>query len=152
MTDIETLQECRMATMEERALSKQIERLAMIGGPRGVGSQAIEPAGDRKTNNSQAANFQKLEGLIEQLSKKRDENIDIIQRAETVIERIISRRDRVIIRYYYIEGQSEYEIADEMDVSRQWVNQRRSMVLDALEPKRKITGNSQNILKWQGER
>jgi len=148
MTDIETLQECRMATMEERALSKQIERLAMIGGPRGIGSQAIEPAGDRKTNNSQAANFQKLEGLIEQLSKKRDENIDIIQRAETVIERIISRRDRVIIRYYYIEGQSEYEIADEMDVSRQWVNQRRSMVLDALEPKRKITGNSQNILKW----
>ena len=65
-----------------------------------------------------------------------------------VIERIISRRDRVIIRYYYIEGQSEYEIADEMDVSRQWVNQRRSLVLDALEPKRKITGNSQNILKW----
>lgn len=148
MTDVETLQECRMATMEERALSKQIERLAMIGGPRGVGSQAIEPAGDRKTNNSRAANFQQLEGLIEQLSKKRDENIDIIQRAEMVIERIISRRDRVIIRYYYIEGQSEYEIADEMDVSRQWVNQRRSLVLDALEPKRKNTGNSQNILKW----
>ena len=148
MTDVETLQECRMATMEERALSKQIERLAMIGGPHGVGSQAIEPAGDRKTNNSRAANFQQLEGLIEQLSKKRDENIDIIQRAEMVIERIISRRDRVIIRYYYIEGQSEYEIADEMDVSRQWVNQRRSMVLDALEPKRKNTGNSQNILKW----
>ena len=137
-----------MATMEERALSKQIERLAMIGGPRGVGSQAIEPAGDRKTNNSRAANFQQLEGLIEQLRKKRDENIDIIQRAEMVIERIISRRDRVIIRYYYIEGQSEYEIADEMDVSRQWVNQRRSLVLDALEPKRKNTGNSQNILKW----
>ena len=148
MTDVETLQECRMATMEERALSKQIERLAMIGGPRGVGSQAIEPAGDRKTNNSRAANFQQLEGLIEQLRKKRDENIDIIQRAEMVIERIISRRDRVIIRYYYIEGQSEYEIADEMDVSRQWVNQRRSLVLDALEPKRKNTGNSQNILKW----
>ena len=148
MTDVETLMECRMATMEERALSKQIERLAMIGGPRGVGSQAIEPAGDRKTNNSRAANFQQLEGLIEQLSKKRDENIDIIQRAEMVIERIISRRDRVIIRYYYIEGQSEYEIADEMDVSRQWVNQRRSLVLDALEPKRKNTGNSQNILKW----
>ena len=148
MTDVETLQECRMATMEERALSKQIERLAMIGGPRGVGSQAIEPAGDRKTNNSRAANFQQLEGLIEQLRKKRDENIDMIQRAEMVIERIISRRDRVIIRYYYIEGQSEYEIADEMDVSRQWVNQRRSLVLDALEPKRKNTGNSQNILKW----
>ena len=104
MTDVETLQECRMATMEERALSKQIERLAMIGGPRGVGSQAIEPAGDRKTNNSRAANFQQLEGLIEQLSKKRDENIDIIQRAEMVIERIISRRDtckrRSIFRYF----------------------------------------------------
>lgn len=146
MTDIEALQECRLATMEERALSRQIERLALIGGPRGVGSQAMEPAGDRKTNNSQAANAQRLEGLIEQLGKKREENIDIIQRAERVIERIVSRKDRVVIRYYYVEGQSEYEIAQELDISRQWVNQRRTMVLDALS--KKYSGNSQNILKW----
>lgn len=146
MTDIEALQECRLATMEERALSRQIERLALIGGPRGVGSQEMEPAGDRKTNNSQAANAQRLEGLIEQLGKKREENIDIIQRAERVIERIVSRKDRVVIRYYYVEGQSEYEIAQELDISRQWVNQRRTMVLDALS--KKYSGNSQNILKW----
>ena len=49
MTDIEILQECRLATMEERALTRQIDRLALICGPRGIGSQAIEPAGDRKT-------------------------------------------------------------------------------------------------------
>ncbi|MBQ6721541.1 MAG: hypothetical protein IJQ88_05175 [Clostridia bacterium] len=146
MTDVEALQECRLATMEERALSRQIERLALIGGPRGVGSQAMEPAGDRKTNNSQAANAQRLEGLIEQLGRKREENIDIIQRAERVIERIVSRKDRVVIRYYYVEGQSEYEIAQELDISRQWVNQRRTMVLDALT--KKYSGNSQNILKW----
>ena len=146
MTDVEALQECRLATMEERALSKQIIRMTMIGGPQGVGSQAIEPAGDRKTNNRQAANAQRLEGLIEQLEKKREENIDIIQRAEQVIERIISRKDRVVIRYYYVEGQSEYEIAQELDISRQWVNQRRTMVLDALA--KKYLGNSQNILKW----
>lgn len=146
MTDLETLQECRMATMEEKALSKQIERLAMIGGPRGVASQALEIAGDRKTNNSQAANSQRLEGLIDQLTKKRDENIDIIERAEQVISRIISRRDRVVIRYYYVEGQSEYEIADEMDVSRQWVNQRRSVVIDTLSRNKKISRDGQNIL------
>lgn len=146
MTDVEALQECRLATMEERALSKQIIRLTMIGGPQGVGSQAIVPAGDRKTNNRQAANAQRLEGLIEQLEKKREENIDIIQRAERVIERIVSRKDRVVIRYYYVEGQSEYEIAQELDISRQWVNQRRTIVLDALS--KKYSGNSQNILKW----
>ena len=146
MTDLETLQECRMATMEEKALSKQIERQAMIGGPRGVASQALEIAGDRKTNNSQAANSQRLEGLIDQLTKKRDENIDIIERAEQVISRIISRRDRVVIRYYYVEGQSEYEIADEMDVSRQWVNQRRSVVIDTLSRNKKISRDGQNIL------
>ena len=145
MTDVEALQECRLATMEERALSKQIIRLTMIGGPQGVGSQAIEPAGDRKTNNRQAANAQRLEGLIEQLEKKREENIDIIQRAERVIERIISRKDRVVIRYYYVEGQSEYEIAQELDISRQWVNQRRVAVLDML--KKKISPHGQNILK-----
>lgn len=147
MTDLETLQECRMATMEERALSKQIERLAMIGGPRGVGSQAMEPAGDRKTNNSQAASAQQLEGLIDQLARKREENLEIIERAEMVIDRLISRRDRVVIRYYYIEGQSEYEIADEIDMSRQWVNQRRSIVIDTIARNKKNSRDGQNILK-----
>lgn len=132
MTDIETLQECRMATMEERALSRQIERLALMGGPRGVGSQALEPAGDRKTNNASAGQLQRLDGLIEKLIRKRDENLLIIQRAEEVIDRLTSRKDRVVIRCYYVEGESEYQIAEDMDMSRQWVNQCRNRVLDEL--------------------
>lgn len=147
MTDVEILQECRLATMEERALSRQIDRLAMMGGPRGIGSQAIEPAGDRKTNNATAGQLQKLEGLIERLIRKRDENISIIQSAETVIDRIRDRKDRVVIRYYYVEGQSEYEIAEEMDMSRTWVSQRRNLVLDALMLQKKKRTNVQNILK-----
>ena len=137
MTDTEVLQECRMATLEERALSKQIDRLAMIGGPRGIGSQALEPAGDRKTNNATAGQLQRLEGLIDRLIKKRNENLIIIQRAEAVIERISSRKDRVMIRCYYVEGESEYQIAEEMDMSRQWVNQRRNQVMDQLAAQRK---------------
>ena len=132
MTDVEILQECRLATMEERALSRQIERLAMMGAPKGIGSQAIEPAADRKTNNATAGQLQKLEGLIEKLIRKRDENLNIIERAEMIIERIAERRDRVIIRCYYVEGESEYEIANEMDKSRQWVNQCRNRVMDEL--------------------
>jgi len=147
MTDVEILQECRLATMEERALSRQIDRLAMMGGPLGIGSQAIEPAGDRRTNNATAGQLQKLEGLIERLIRKRDENISIIQSAETVIDRIRDRKDRVVIRYYYVEGQSEYEIAEEMDMSRTWVSQRRNLVLDALMLQKKKRTNVQNILK-----
>lgn len=146
MTDIEILQECRLATMEERALSRQIDRLALICGPQGIKSQAIEPAGDRKTNNATAGQLQKLEGLIERLTRKRDENISIINRAEEVIDRIRERKERVIVRCYYVEGQSEYEIAEEMDMSRQWVNQCRNKVMDQL-AKRKNKGNSQNVLK-----
>ena len=147
MTDVEILQDCRMATLEERALSKQIDRLALICGPRGIGSQALEPAGDRKTNNATAGQLQQLEGLIEKLTRKRDENLSIIQKAEGVIDRIRDRKDRVVIRYYYIEGQSEYEIADEMDMSRTWVSQRRNLVLDALMlPKRK-RADVQKVLK-----
>ena len=147
MTDVEILQDCRMATLEERALSKQIDRLALICGPRGIGSQALEPAGDRKTNNATAGQLQQLEGLIEKLTRKRDENLSIIQKAEAVIDRIRDRKDRVVIRYYYIEGQSEYEIADEMDMSRTWVSQRRNLVLDALMlPKRK-RADVQKVLK-----
>ena len=147
MTDVEILQDCRMATLEERALSKQIDRLALICGPRGIGSQALEPAGDRRTNNATAGQLQQLEGLIEKLTRKRDENLSIIQNAEAVIDRIRDRKDRVVIRYYYIEGQSEYEIAEEMDKSRTWVSQRRNLVLDALMlPKRKRT-DVQKVLK-----
>lgn len=147
MTDVEILQDCRMATLEERALSKQIDRLALICGPRGIGSQALEPAGDRKTNNATAGQLQQLEGLIEKLTRKRNENLTIIQKAEGVIDRIRDRKDRVVIRYYYIEGQSEYEIANEMDMSRTWVSQRRNLVLDALMlPKRK-RADVQKVLK-----
>ena len=147
MSDVEILQECRMATLEERALSRQIDRLALICGPRGIGSQALEPAGDRKTNNATAGQLQQLEGLIEKLTRKRDENLSIIQKAEAVIDRIRDRKDRVVIRYYYVEGQSEYEIAEEMDMSRTWVSQRRNLVLDALMlPKRK-RADVQKVLK-----
>lgn len=147
MTDVETLQECRMATMEERAISKQIDRLVLICGPREIGSQAIEPAGDRKTNNASAGQLQQLEGLIERLTAKRNENLSIILRAENVIDRIRERKDRVIIRRYYVEAQSEYEIADEMDMSRNWVNQRRNMVMDALLASKRKKTNGQIVLK-----
>ena len=147
MTDVEVLQECRLATLEERALSRQIDRLALIGGPRGVGGQAIEPAGDRKTNNATAGQLQKLEGLIETLTRKRDENIAIILRAERVIERIIQRKDRTLVRYYYVEGLSEYEIATELDMSQQWVNQRRNRIIDELATQKRKFTNSQNLLK-----
>ena len=147
MTDVEILQECRLATMEERAISRQIDRLVLIGGPRDVGSQALEPAGDRKTNNATAGQLQKLEGLIERLIRKRNENLSIITRAEAIIDRIRERKDRVIIRCYYVEGESEYEIANEMDKSRQWVNKRRNQIMDELAvPKRFRTG-SQSLLK-----
>ena len=147
MTDVEILQECRLATMEERALSRQIDRLALIGAPKGIGSQAAEPAADRRTNNATAGQIQKLEGLIEKLIRKRDENLNIIERAERIIERLDSRRDRVVIRCYYVEGESEYEIAREMDKSRQWVNQCRNRVLDELVMPKKIKGSSRKVLK-----
>ena len=146
MTDVEILQECRLATMEEQAISKQIERLQLMMGPREIGSKALEPAGDRKTNNAAAGQLQQLDGLIERLVRKRDENISIINRAESVIDRIRERKDRVIIRRYYIEGESEYEIADAMDMSRNWVNQRRNLILDQLEMQKRKR-YSQNVLK-----
>lgn len=146
MTDVEVLQECRLATMEEQAISKQIHRLELIMGPRDIGSQALEPAGDRKTNNATAGQLQKLEGLIERLIRKREENITIINRAEGVIDRIRARKDRVIIRRYYVEGESEYEIAEAMDMSRQWVNQRRNLVVDELAMPKRKRANSQILL------
>ncbi len=132
MTDVEILQECKMATMEERAISRQIERLLQIGGPKGIGSQALEPAGDRKTNNASAGKLQQLDGLIQKLNEKREESLYIVQRAESIIDRIRERKNRVIIRCYYVEGESDYEIAREIDMSPQWVQQQRNKTLDQL--------------------
>ena len=64
-----------------------------------------------------------------------------------MIDRIRERKDRVVIRCYYVEGQSEYEIADEMDKSRNWVNQRRNVVLDALAMPKRKKAICQNVLK-----
>ena len=132
MTDVEILQECKMATMEERAIARQINRLLQIGGPKGIGSQALEPAGDRKTNNATAGQLQQLDGLIQKLNEKREESLYIVQRAESIIDRIRDRKNRVISRCYYVEGESDYEIAREIDMSPQWVQQQRNKTLDQL--------------------
>ena len=121
-----------MAVMEERALSRQIERLSLIGGPKGVAGQAMEHAADRKTNNAQAKQMQQLDGLIERLEQKRDEDLTIIQKAEAVIDRIRERRDRVIIRLYYIEGESDYTIGREIELSAKWVQQLRNKRLNCI--------------------
>ena len=63
-----------------------------------------------------------------------------------VIEKIEDRWDRIVVRYYYVEGISEYEIAREIEKSRQWVNQRRNKVLVELEISKKRKRNSRNLL------
>ena len=47
-----------------------------------------------------------------------------------MIVRLKDRRARVIIRYYYVEGQSDYEIARDMDMSPQWVQKQRNRILE----------------------
>ena len=146
MTDVEVLQECKMAAVEEQAITRQIERLTRMDGPRGIGSQAMEPAGDRKTNNATAGHLQELEGMIQKLIQKREEAFDIMRRAETIIERFTQRRDRNLIRCYYVEGLSEEKTAEAIGISRQWVNQRRNILLEELSMPKKIQKHSKILL------
>ena len=132
MTVIEILKECKTAGIEERAIQKQIDRLIRMSGPQGIGSQALKPAGDRKTNNKDEAMLQQLQGMIETLNRKRDECILIMNRAEQIIGKIKDRNSRTILRCYYVEGESDYEIAKEMDMSPQWVQKRRNKTLELL--------------------
>lgn len=146
MTDVEVLQECKMAAVEDQAISRQIERLIKISGPRGIGSQALEPAGDRKTNNATAGQVQQLAGLIEKLNQKRDEAVEIMLRAESIIDRFRLRRDRNLIRNYYINGMSEEKTAEEIGISRQWVNQRRKLLIEELNLPKKLQQYSKILL------
>ena len=147
MTNVETLQECRMAVLELNALTKQMERLAIIGGPREIGGQVLTPTSNRKTNNQTAKQMQQLDGLIEKLNKKRQENIEIIEQAETVVEHVAQRKDRVVIRCYYVEGESEREIAEKLELSQQWVNMRRNLIIDEMRKKKSLQ-NGKILLKW----
>ena len=137
MTEVEILMECRAAALEELALARQMERLAEFGGPKGLTGQGFDVAGNRKTNNTQAARLQQFEGLLKRLEQTREENMLIIQRAEDVIETIKDRNERVIIRYYYVEGESDYWIAKQVDRSDEWVRMKRNAVVETLKNKRK---------------
>ena len=137
MTEVEILVECRAAALEELALARQMERLAEFGGPKGLTGQGFDQTGNRKTNNVQAARLQQFEGLMKRLEQKREENMMIIQRAEDVIESLKDRNDRVIIRYYYVEGESDYWIAKQVDRSDEWVRIKRNAVIEQLKNRRK---------------
>lgn len=146
MTDVEILQECKQAAVELQAITRQIERMTRMDGPRGIGNQALEPAGDRKTNNAAAGHLQELQGMIEKLKEKQEDAFEIMRRTESIIERFANRRDRNLIRCYYVEGLSEEKTAEAIGISRQWVNQRRNILIDELNQPKKLQRHSKILL------
>lgn len=146
MTDVEILQECKQAAVEMQAITRQIDRMTRMDGPRGIGNQALEPAGDRKTNNATAGHIQELQGLIEKLRQKQEDAFEIMRQTETIIERFVQRRDRNLIRCYYVEGLSEEKTAEEIGISRQWVNQRRNILIEELNMPKKMQKHSKILL------
>lgn len=141
MTDIEILEAARYAVMEEVAISRQLERLAIIGGPKGVAGQALTgmPHG---TNDPEASRRQQYEGLMEKLLKKRNENINIVCQCESVIEKIKDQRSRTIARYYYVEGESDYTIAKIMGLDRSTIWDRRNEIINFFSRQLKNTENN----------
>ena len=129
MSDIEILKAARDAVMEEIAISRQLDRMAGIGGPRGVAGQAITgmPHG---TNDPEASRRQQYDGLMEKLLTKRDENIAIVCECEAVIEKIKDQKSRTIARYYYVEGESDYSIAKIMGLDRSTIWDKRNDIIN----------------------
>ena len=68
MTDVEILKAARDAALEEEAVSRQLERLANIGAPKGVAGQALTGM-PRGTNDPEASRRQQYDGLMEKLLK-----------------------------------------------------------------------------------
>lgn len=109
MDSIRILQECKYAAIEARILSRQIDQLAMIRG-------------------SQMENPGRIQGLIDRLTITRDSDIHIVNSAEMIINQLANSIDRIIIHRHYFDGVSDYAIADELEKSQGWVNNRRKTI------------------------
>lgn len=135
MTKRELLENYRLLVIEIESLEKQSRFLnQFIGGPRPVRSVRLTGM-PRGTNDPEAAMLQRVETdeVIDKIEDKCEELRTMLGRFEQILDNIHDRRLRFIIRNYYALGQSDERIANDLELTREWVNQLRNDFIRQLE-------------------
>lgn len=131
MSAREILENCRATALELEKLDDQLGHVLPTGKPPGVKVQQYD-ATPHGTNDPTTAAIQLYDGLIEQRAKLYDQYCRQVKSAKQIILSVQRSRLSIILLRYYIEGQTDQEIADDLELSREYVNKLRNGALNDL--------------------
>ena len=134
MTKRELLENYRDIVIEIETLERQSRFLnQFIGGPRPV--HAVQLTGmPRGTNDPEAAMLQRndTDEVLDQIEAKCRELSGMVREFEAIMDAILDRRLRIIVRNYYALGWTDERISEQLELSRQHVNRLRTAYIDGL--------------------
>jgi len=134
MTKRELLENYRDIVIEIETLERQSKFLnQFIGGPRPVRSVRLTGM-PRGTNDPEAALLQRADTdeVLDKIETKCAELRDMVDAFEIIMDGIVDRRLRIIVRNYYALGWTDERIAEQLELSRQHVNRLRTAYIDGL--------------------
>ena len=127
MTKKEVLTAYRTALLDLQELMRTLERVGGNGQPRGICAIRLEALPG--TNNAGAAALQAAEGIEEMIQRKRDELALLAGPVGAVMAGIGDPKTFMVIRGYYVEAETDADIARNLCMSRCRVNQIRNSYL-----------------------
>jgi DNA-directed RNA polymerase specialized sigma subunit len=134
MTKRELLENYRDIVIEIETLERQSRFLnQFIGGPRPV--HAVQLTGmPRGTNDPEAALLQRADTdeVLDQIEAKCRELSGMVREFEAIMDAILDRRLRIIVRNYYALGWTDERISEQLELSRQHVNKLRMAYIESL--------------------
>jgi hypothetical protein len=134
MTKRELLESYRDIVIEIETLERQSKFLnQFIGGPRPV--HAVQLTGmPRGTNDPEAALLQRADTdeVLDQIEAKCRELSGMVREFEAIMDAILDRRLRIIVRNYYALGWTDERISEQLELSRQHVNKLRMAYIESL--------------------
>lgn len=134
MTKRELLENYRDIVIEIETLERQSRFLnSFIGGPRPVRSVQLTGM-PRGTNDPEAALLQRTDTdeVLDKIEKKSQELRGMVDEFEQIMDRIMDRRLRIIVRNYYALGWTDEKVAEQLELSRQHVNRLRTAYIETL--------------------
>ncbi len=135
MTKRELLENYRDIVIEIETLERQSDFMGRyIGGPAPIRSVQLTGM-PRGTNMPEAAESQRIDtdsDVLEKIQRKKRELSGLLVEFELIVDAILDRRLRIIIRDYYALGWTDERIAEQLELSRQHVNRLRTAYLEEL--------------------
>ena len=134
MTQRELLENYRDIVIEIETLERQSKFLnQFIGGPRPVRSPKLTGM-PRGTNDPEAAILQRADAdvALDRIELKCAELREMVDAFEMIMDKIMDRRLRIIVRNYYALGWTDEKIGEQLELSRQHVNRLRTAYIDGL--------------------